>query len=89
MESVRESGLAKELRSASSSQGRRWERPSRREEERRERNVRKAWVLIGGWGWGCVACWLVTGRVAGEDIGVGYGVCARRIWVRERVSSRF
>lgn len=49
----------------SSIHGRRCERLSRREVERRERNVRKAW----GWGW--VACWLVTGSVAGEDIGVG------------------
>ena len=43
--------------------------------------MRKGW----GWGWGWVACWLVTGRVAGEDIGVG-GVCLWKLkWRQNRV----
>lgn len=30
-----------------------------------------------------MACWLVTGRIAGEDIGVSYGVCAADLVERE------
>lgn len=50
--SERLSGREKAVRSRSSDQGRRWEKPWRREEERRLMKERKAGVAMGGWDWG-------------------------------------
>ena len=62
-----------EERSASSDHGRRWEKPWRREEERRERKARNAGVAIGGWDAAPVAAALVDwelemGSVGGDDM---------------------
>lgn len=46
--SERESGRAREERSTSSYQGRRWAKLWRTEEDRREMNARKAGVAMGG-----------------------------------------
>lgn len=48
---MRFSGFDMLERSTSSDQGRRWEKPWRREEETREMKDRKAGVAIGGWDW--------------------------------------
>ena len=49
--SEKDSGLAKAERSASSAQGRRWERPLRTVSVMWLRKARKAGVAIGGWAW--------------------------------------
>lgn len=73
MASERDSGFEKAERSTSSGQGRRRERPWRRERKRWLAKVRRAGVgaeataaAIGIWDWGL----LETGRMAGEDDGI-------------------
>lgn len=72
------------LRSRSSDHGRRCEKPSRSDEESRERNARNAGVATGVCnGAPVVGGWELIGSVGGEAIGGGYGLAAAARGIRE------
>lgn len=69
--SENDSGLEKAERSTSSAQGRRWERPLRRDSLRRETKERKAGLAVGGWD--STDCTEETGITGGTAVDIGVG----------------